>query len=365
MNKQKKKFKHGFALGMVIYAVVFLILVAVGLSFLWKFIAAFEASRPLNTIDDYMAKLTDEHICDTQADLIARIDHNIQSEEECRKLICDTISGGITYAKKTSECTDTKTVYVLRSGSRIIGSVTMTTTQFDEYNFARWTISEENFDFSFLMGTETYTVTVPEEFLVYVNGTELDERYVVESGIEYKALSHFYDDYPMPTMVTYQVAPGMGSFETVVTDAKGNPVIIDENTDYDAFLDNCTDAEKTELKTFSERFIDSYVTFTGSANGTERANYAALMNFVVPGSDLANRMKMALDGLTYAQSRGDEIASITINRQIAISDERYLCDITYLVDTTGREGVVQTTNNVQIIVIRTENGLLVEALTSY
>lgn len=350
---------------MIIYAVIFLILVGVGLNYFWKFIEAYEASRPLNTIDDYMAKLTEEHICDTQADLIAQIDHNIQSEEACRQLIRDAIAGGITYAKKPSESTDTQTVYVLRTGSRVIGSVTMTTTEIDEYNFARWTISEETFDFSFLMGTKTYRVTVPEEFPVYVNGTQLDERYTIETGIEYDVLGKFYDDYDLPTMVTYEVPPVMGEFETLVTDTQGNPIVIDENTDYDAFLSNCSAQEASELKNFCDAFIGSYVAFTGGANGMENTNYSNLMQYVVAGSDLANRMKMALDGLSYAQSRGDEIASITLNHQIAIGNDRYLCDITYLVDTTGREGVVQTTNNVQIIVVRTDSGLLVEALTSY
>ncbi len=365
MSKQTKRFKHGFMLGMAIYAAIFLILVAVGLSFFWKFIEAFEASRPLNTIDDYMAKLTEEHICDTQADLIARIDHNIMSEEACRKMICDSIEGNITYAKKPSESTDTKTVYVLRSGSRIIGTVTMTTTEIDEYNFPRWKISEEKFDFSFLLGIETYSVTVPQDFQVYVNGTKLSEEYVVQTGIEYDVLERFYDDYALPTMVTYEVEPVMGEFETQVTDAEGNVVLIDENTDYNAFLDNCTDTEKAEMKTFADSFIDRYVTFTGSANGTEKSNYSALMEYVVAGSHLAERLKMALNGLSYAHSKGDKTDSITINRQVSIGNGRYMCDITYVVSTTGQQGVVQTTQNVQIILVRTEDGLLAEALTSY
>lgn len=365
MSKKTKRFKHGFLLGLGIYAALFLILIVVGLGFFWKFIAAFEDSRPLNTMDAYMAKLNAEHICDTQADLIAEVDHYIQSEDACRQLVIDAVSGDITYAKKTSESTDTQTVYVLRCGSRIIGSVTMTTTEIDQYGFARWKISSESFDLSYLKGTKTYTVTVPEEFPVYVNGAQLNADYITQSDIHYDVLEEFYDDYDLPTMVTYTVAPGLGDYEMKVTDPDGNPVVIDETTDYDQFLNNCSDTELTEAKAFVDEFIDSYVTFTGSANGTEHRNYSNLMKFVVKDSDFASRLKMALDGLTYAQSKGDEIVSITMNQQIAITDDKYLCDVTYVVDTTGKEGVVQTTNNAQIIVVRTEDGFLVEKLTSY
>lgn len=365
MAKQTKRFKHGFLLGMIIYAVVFLTATFFGLRYFWDFIAAFEESRPLNTINAYMDQLTVDHICDSQTDLLKLAENELVSEETCRQLMRDAIQDEITYAKKSSESTDTKTVYVLRSGSRIIGSVTMIATEIDQYNFARWKISEEHFDLSFILGEKSYTVTVPEEFQVYVNGELLDESYITESGIKYTAVERLYKDYDLPTMVTYHATVPLGECVGVVKDSEGNEIVIDENTDYNAFLENCTDAELTELKTFSETFVDSYVLFTGNANDNAKGNYANLMQYVVVDSDLASRMKMALDGLSYAQSKGDKVVSNTINRAISLGDGRYICDITYEVDTTGRNGVVRTTNNVQIIVVRTDNGLKAESLSSY
>lgn len=365
MAKKTKRFKHGFLLGMIIYAVLFLILTGVGLNYFRKFIAAFEESRPLNTINAYMDQLTVEHICDTQTELRKLAEDELVSEETCRQLMHDALKDEITYAKKSSESTDTKTVYVLRSGSRVIGSVTMTTTTFDEYNFARWEISEETFDLSFILAEKSYSVTVPEDFQVYVNDVLLDESYIIESGIKYTAVERLYKDYDLPTMVTYKASVPLGECVGLVKDAAGNEIIIDENTDYNAFLDNCTDAEQAELKTFCDTFVDSYVLFTGNSNDKAKANYQNLMKYVVADSDLASRMKMALDGLSYAQSKGDEVVSLTINRAISLDDGRYICDVTYEVDTTGREGVVRTTNNVQLIVVRTEDGMKVESLSSY
>lgn len=365
MAKKTKRFKYGFLLGMVIYAVVFLVAIFFGLRYFWDFIAAFEESRPLNTINAYMDQLTVDHICDSQTELLKLSEDNLVSEETCRQLMRDALKDEITYAKKSSESTDTKTVYVLRSGSRIIGSVTMTATEIDQYNFARWKISEEHFDLSFILAEKSYTVTVPEEFQVYVNGVLLDESYITESDIQYTAVERLYKDYDLPTMVTYQASVPLGECEGVVKDSEGNEIIIDENTDYNAFLENCTDTEETELKTFTEAFIERYVIFTGNANDNAKGNYSALMEYVVADSDLAGRMKMALDGLSYAQSKGDKIVSITINRMISIGDGRYICDVTYEVDTTGRNGVVRTTNNLQIIVVKTDNGLKAESLSTY
>ena len=99
VQKQKrKKSGWGFVIGMLIYAVLFLGLVAFGLTKLWAYMEAYEASRPYIAIDAYMEQLTEDHICDSSAELIAQIDHNIQSEEACRQVIKDALSEGITYA---------------------------------------------------------------------------------------------------------------------------------------------------------------------------------------------------------------------------------------------------------------------------
>lgn len=361
---RKKRSRLIFAICMVLYAAVFLSGIAYGLDWFWDFIAAYEASRPANTIDAYMEQLTDEHLCDSAADMIAQVDHNIQSEEQCRQMIKDSVAGGISYARKSSASTENQTVYVLRSGSRVIGSVTMSAVEIDEYGFTLWEISEESFDFSFLWG-ESYCVTVPSDYPVYVNGVRLDSSYITESDIPYDALEAFYDDYDLPTMVTYETGTFLGAPGMEVTDPEGKTVVISEDTDYNAFLSNCSNVEVSELTDFMDIFLERYVAFTGSANKTSAASYTKLMNYVVSGSDLAVRMQKALDGLAYAQSRGDTIVSITNNQFIQIADDRYICDVTYVVDTTGREGVVQTTLNAKVVVVRTASGLKVETLVSY
>lgn len=363
-KKPRKRMKHPLLLAMILYALVFLGAVVFGLNFFWEFIDAYEASRPANTIDAYMEQLTDEHICDLSGELIEQIDHNLQSEEACRQVIRDALSGGITYAKKSSASSDTQTVYVLRCGSRVIGSVTMSAAQVDGYGFTHWQISEEQFDLSFLIG-EGDSVMVPSHYPVYYNGVKLDDSYIIQQGIEYDALAAFYGDYELPTMVTYAAGPVLGMAKIEVRDTAGNSVVVDEYTDYNAFLSNCTDDEIKQLEGFVNTFVKRYVAFTGSANKTSQSSYNNLIEYVVENSDLHNRMKLALDGLAWAQSQGDKVVSITVNQYINIGGGKYLCDVTYEVDTTGREGVVRTTNNAKFVTVETGEGMKVEALISY
>ena len=46
-------------------------------------------------------------------------------------------------------------------------------------------------------------------------------------------------------------------------------------------------------------------------------------------------------------------------------DQKYLVDLTYEVDTTGKEGVVRTTTNARLLIAETDKGLKVESIIIY
>ena len=75
--------------------------------------------------------------------------------------------------------------------------------------------------------------------------------------------------------------------------------------------------------------------------------------------------KSPVKGLRSLLGRGDQVAEIDIHHLYALSEDAYLCDVTYYVDTTGREGVVRTTTNARIVVIRSAGKLLVESMIGY
>ena len=368
MAKKKQK-GMGFAIFMVIYAVVALTAAGFGLKWLWGCMEAYEASRPHIPIDAYMAKLTREHIVESSDVVLEGIDFHIQSEESCRAYLMDSISGDITYARKASACTDTKQVYVIRCGEQVVGTFTIESTQADEYGFTPWVLREEAFDLSFLMGTETLSVTIPEGYNVYVNGALLDESYIVSSeSEEIQLVQEFYGKYeiPMFTLNTYEAGPFLNAeYEIEVYDDTGRPFAYDESFDPNSLV-LLTDKSLTrELKDFVEEFVDVYVIFAGCANDDRFNNYKRVINYMVPDSDLAQRMADAVEGMEFAQSQGDEVDTVTIHHYAQLEPDTYMVDVTYLVNTKGREGVVQTQSNVKMVIVSSGNKLLVESMIFY
>ena len=361
---KKKRSRWVFPLCAAIYALIFLGVTAYGLRYLWNYADAYEKARPHHAIDAYMEQLTPDYIADRCTDLIATIDHHIQSEEACRAAIAEAVSEGITYAKKTSACTDEKMVYVLRTGNRVIGSFDLEVTADAVMGHAPWAVAGDSFDFSYLL-TDTVSATVPEEFPVYVNGALLNDTYITESGIRYTQLEDYYETYQLPHIVSYSAGPCLGSIDIQITDPHGEPIVIDENTDMNQFLNNCTEAETQELNDFIENFVTRYVKFSSSNNNNRYTNYNQLSSCVLKGSDLATRLRQALSGLQYGQSRSDKIVSITANQLIRLDETTYLCDITYVVDTTGRDGVIQNTFSTKLIVVQTDSGLRAQSLLNY
>ena len=364
-RKVKKAHWGLFFVLIVLYAAAFRGATAYGLKYLWNYMEAYENSRPKNALNAYMENLTDEHIIDMGMSVTAQIDMNLQSEEECRAVIQEAISGGVTYAKKSKECTDTRQVYVLRSGGQVIGQFAIESGAADEYGFTVWSLKEESFDFSFLVSGETVSMTVPSDYTVSVNGHPLGSEYIVEDNIHYEEVEDYYEDYDMAYKVTYEAGPFLGQLEMTVADPEGNPVTLDENFDWSQFYHNCTDEETEALDEFTETYVERYVAFTGSNKNTRYGTYDKLMEYVMADSDLARRLETAIAGLQFGQSQGDEVVSITAHHQMRLEEGRYLCDITYEVDTTGKEGVVRTTTSAKLIIVETDDGLKLESMNIY
>ncbi|MBQ8835110.1 MAG: hypothetical protein IJ001_09350 [Oscillospiraceae bacterium] len=362
MAKKNKTHKHRFLRGMVIYAVVFLLVLAVGLAVFWDFMASYERSRPQNTLDAYVEQLTAEDMVDHAAEFVFGLDNNLQSYED----ICRIVGASVTelsYAKKTSESTGERQVYVLRCGSREVGQVAITAGEPDKYGVRAWAVTEEKFHFPHLVAPEM-TVTIPAEFAVSVNGMPLDASYICEENIPYPALEDFSGQFAMPELVTYRVEGYLGQCDFAVTDPSGQRVTMTENMDWNEAIRICTAEEEGELAELSEEFIEKYVAFTGSKKNVQ-GNYSRLAKLMVTGGDLAKRLANAIDGLQYAQSNGDSVVEFQVNQCVTISEERYMCDVTYLLRTIGKKGAVDTVNNMKIVFLQTDKGLKVEAIASY
>jgi hypothetical protein len=140
---------------------------------------------------------------------------------------------------------------------------------------------------------------------------------------------------------------------------------MDENFDENVLISVKDEEEIRNLDEFTSDFLKSYVQFAGCANRNPEGNLKKILTYVVPESNLAQRMKKALDGLDFAQSRGDQLNDILIKHYIALPEGRWLLDVTYKVETMGRQGLYESTTNMKIMLVEIEGKLLVEAMTSY
>ena len=90
-----------------------------------------------------------------------------------------------------------------------------------------------------------------------------------------------------------------------------------------------------------------------------------MRRLIASDSPLYARLASALDGLSFGQSVRDQLTDLQYNHLIKLDEDTYFCDVTYLVDTTGKKGVVQTTNHLKLLLVQEDGGLKVREMSSY
>ena len=362
MTDTKNKPKSGFRRGLAVYTLVLLALIAVGLIVFYFYIAAYEYSRPEGTMSRYLAAMDDAAYQQRVTDFVSTLDHRVQSEEESLQRIQEALSQ-VSYAKKVSESTDTRLVYVLKSGKTLLGQVTLVPSEKKRLGFSTWEVSEDALDLDVLCNQTE--MTVPAGYQVRCGDFILDESCITDDQVHYDLLEEFYGSYTLPTKITYRSGLYVGEAETAILDPSGNPVT-EDMLEEAIITDNCTDMEKAAIRELTELYIERYVTYLSGYNRAHTPNLYAVLVLTVRDSDLYSRLYQALGGQGFASSHGDYIQSITINHMMKVSDEMYLVDATYLVDTYGQNYTfTTTTNNTKLLLVQTMDGLRAIAQASY
>lgn len=364
MAKNTKIFSRKFVTGLLVYVVLFVLIAAVGLGFFWKFIASYEASRPKNTVKAFVNRLTVDQMCDGSDELYASIDQKVQTREQFEQVIRNAVTESVSYAKKSSESSEDRQVYVLRSGKTPVGKFVIEAGEADMFGFRIWEVTESSFDFSYLM-SDGISITVPETYQVSVNGHVLDEGYITQTGIEYTALDGFYDDYDLPTMVSYGADNFLGEGLVEVTDQDGKTVEITDQTDMNDLLPGVTQQESDAIAAFTEQFVQLWVRFSGSQKNNAVYNFYQIKNILSSDGVLSERLRSAIDGLAFGQTNGASVEDVVINRIVPLEDGTYMCDMTYLVRTVGKKGPVDTSSNMKILIVTENEAYRVKSMERY
>lgn len=361
---KKRKVKR-FVRGMILYAAIFLIILWVILLFFWAYLNAYEKSRPTYAVQKYCNDFDLAYLEEKAGSFLDSLNSPFQNREEASLQLSQEIVGHITYKKSTTESLDNTVVYILSVEENELGKVTFTKPEDPSFGFSAYELTSESLDFSWT--AKTYSISVPEGWTVLLAGVTLDESYITSTTSEYKILEEFYADsssFGLPTLITYSIPNVVGDLDFTVTNPSG---VSYESKDLqeEMFYENISSDETQQLETFTNTFLPLYVQCLSNANHNATQNFYNIDAYLVTGGNLETRLYEAISGQYWANSNGDNIQNITFNSCKKIGDNFYLVDVTYVIDTIGTEGTVQSTSNNKILIQGTENGYFALDISSY
>lgn len=363
MTKKTGAALRGIGGVMLLYALVFFALLLGAIRPLWQYLAAYEDSGANKAMDRYVQSFDEAHIRAVSEGFFAQLDLGLQDEEQAFREVARSMSGPLHYALKGAD--ELHATYAVRSDTRSLGSVKLCKEPDPAFGFSPWQIESESFDFSWLLGSDE--ITVPDDWTVYCNGTQLDESYRVGEKQPYEMLADFYGDsrFQLPYRVSYRVENVVGEAPFTMTDRNGNGVGRPENYSEAELLANCSEQEQEQIKKLLDDFLPRYIRCLSNSNGNAYDNYKALKPYVVAGSDIDRRVIDNMEGQTWAQSRGDTVEEREDHLLMKLGNGYYLADISYLLDTVGHQGHVKSLNNARILMSWTDEGPRAIEIYSY
>ncbi len=350
-DKKRKRSSRRFALGMIIYALAFIVFLSIGLRIFWDVIDSYEKAQPGHAIDSYVESFDRDHIRALSAEFVSGLDHHLQSEEEAFSIIEERFNGALRYSKKSAESTDDRLVFAILSQDRLLG--TMALNRSGEGKDTVWTVTDERFDFSDLLNSAE--ILAPAEWQISCNGNPLGDDYITERGIRYPSMEEAYQyGFELPTLVRYRIANYIGEAVIEAKDADGSDVQLKDDPAAYTLTDRCSADERERMEDYTRRFLPLYIAFMSNTNHNAYDNYARVRPYLLPGSDLQSRFYNAIEGQTWSHSQGDVLHDVVVNGVFEIGDGRFLIDVDYKVDTTGSG--ITTENDAGMLIVAEDQG---------
>ncbi len=349
---KKKNSKLRFALGMVIYALVILLIASVAMKFEWDALDLYEKSLPEHKMSAYVASLDETHVKKISINFVATLDHNVQSDEDAYSEIWKCFVAGVQF-RQTAADSETGTVtYSILNKDHKLGEVVMRKNG-DGLGEKTWSVISEEYDFSFLINSEKFIV--PEHWVVMCGDRRLGVQYIVNPRVEYSFLSGFYgNSFPMPYLAEYEIGNYIGDPKIRFFDADGVEKARFVFTDGREQMLRSTGKIYEEIESFTETFIPLYVNCLSNVSRSAGTNYQRIRPLLVLGGELDRRLVAAMGGQAFAQSRGTELSDIRIHEVFNLENEYYIVDLSYSVDTYSNSGVSTSDTNMYLALYREE-----------
>ncbi len=355
----KRKKISGFLLGMIIYVWLLVSFGAVALWLLRDYLVEYENSVPSNYLEEYVTDLREQGLTKAGLKALNIVDGKIQSQEEA-KAWAENLLAEASFPRIVNRSGPEVKVYSVRVDGQELGTVTFSAAETDRFGMTEWKLTEEKYDFSSYL--QSFSVTVPADYRVVVNGVTLNRSYIIDKAVPYEYLSECYEHFDgLPYMVSYESGSWLGEVEIQVLNADGDPVAVEDLRE-ELFLDNCGEELRARVEKFVPEFVERYIFFSSDMNGETEHHYAALFPYVVTGSPLSVRLQQAYEGFGFVTPTDLKFLGSQINLVTELEEGKYLVDVTYQTEITGEKEPVVTEEHVRIIVVDQKGSLKAEML---
>lgn len=363
MRARKKSKWLGFILGMVIYAIVVLLLAAVGLKFLWDFTEEYEKELPAYRMNDYVASLNESHVKKIALDFVSTLDHNIQSEDDAHAEIWRCFIAGVRYQQLSSDNEGKSITYLISNKEHALGTVTLIKNG-EGLGEKTWSVGEESYDFSFLKTSERFIV--PDHWVVHCGERRLGVQYIINPRVEYSFLHDLYGrDYPMPYLAEYEISNYIGDPKIRFFDADGDEQARFTFTDGREQMLRVSGRSLDSFSSFAQTFVPLYVNCLSNVTKSAGTNYQRIRPYIVPDSELDRRLKAAFGGQGFAQSNGTDISDVRIHDVFNLENEYFVIDLSYSVNTYSAKGVSVSDTDMFLVLYRDEDVLRAQTVSYY
>ncbi len=221
-TKPKKKKKFGLAL--LIYALALLLVIGAGMFLLWKYVDAYERSRPEHVVDAFMASV-DETYWETLAESSSAMfpTTEFENSNDIARQCFEAVRGQLyTYRKRAADSTDEAPAYTIRVGGNDFAKLTLRRFGSAGFGFDTWTPDTVELLPDFVPEARTVTITVPTGSQITLNGVTVPDRMITETSV-CAELSELEKNFTttVPTMSVYTVEGLYGNLDVKVIDSAG------------------------------------------------------------------------------------------------------------------------------------------------
>jgi len=218
-----KKKKGHFGRFVLIYTLVFLIIGAVGLGVLYKWLDAYEQSRPQHVMDAFMEGRSEEDWLNTMLSTNPLEVTGFENGEEIVRAYFEASCRGaeFTYREAAGVSEKDAPVFTVKAGAADVCRVTLRPTDSVGFGFNLWTVDKcEAYISPYSLRSATVEIEAPSDETVSLNGVPLTDLYMVEDNIPCENLGALESRYAeKPYRVRYAVEGLYG--DITVTDGSG------------------------------------------------------------------------------------------------------------------------------------------------